>query len=373
MKPDKNPTIAAITDTRHSPFAALKPVAIGDVSLEAGFWKSRQQINQGITIKSQYALLESTGRLDNFRRAAGKLDKPYQGFVYNDSDVYKWLEAASWTLISSPGGELHEMVEDTINLIAAAQQKDGYINTYFSLNKAAERWTDLLGKHELYCAGHLIQAAVAHYRVTGNEKLLDVVIRLADHIYSTFGPHQREMTGGHPEIEMALVELYRTTHEPKYLDLAALFINRRGYGLLDGSEYLVDHTPLRNMNHLAGHAVRALYLCAGAADLALETGETLLIDALNRLWSNMVHQQIYVNGGAGSRYDGEAFGAPFELPNTRAYAETCAAIASVMWNWRMLLLQGDARFADLLEWTLYNGVLPGISLDGRQYFYVNPL
>jgi len=373
MKPDMNTTVAVITDTRHSLFALLKPVAIGDVTLAEGLWKSRQQINQGITIPGQYALLESTGRLDNFRRAAGKLDKPYQGFVYNDSDVYKWLEAASWSLISAPSAELNELVDNTIHLIGAAQRKDGYINTYFSVDKAAERWTNLQEKHELYCAGHLIQAAVAHYRATGDEKLLDVVIRLVDHIYSTFGPHQREATGGHPEIEMALVELYRTTHDSKYLDLAALFINRRGHSLLGGSEYLVDHVPLRSMSHLAGHAVRALYLCAGAADLALETGEAPIIEALNRLWSNMVHQQMYVTGAAGSRYEGEAFGAPYELPNARAYAETCAAIANVMWNWRMLQLQGEAQFADLFEWTLYNGVLPGISLDGRQYFYVNPL
>lgn len=364
---------AVITDTSRSPFALLKPVAIGDVSLADGFWKSRQQINLGITLRSQYALLESTGRMDNFRRAAGKLDKPYQGFVYNDSDVYKWLEAASWTLIYDPGVELRELVEDTIDLIAAAQRKDGYINTYFSLDKANERWTNLQEKHELYCAGHLIQAAVAHYRATGDEKLLNVVIRLADHLNSMFGPNQREATAGHPEIEMALVELYRTTRERKYLDLAALFINRRGHGLLGGSEYLVDHVPLRSMDHLAGHAVRAIYLCSGAADLALETGETQFIEALDRLWTNMVHHQMYVTGGIGSRYEGEAFGAPYVLPNARAYAETCAAIANVMWNWRMLQLEGEARFADLLEWTLYNAVLPGISLDGREYFYVNPL
>ncbi|MFZ0534309.1 MAG: beta-L-arabinofuranosidase domain-containing protein [Anaerolineales bacterium] len=364
---------AVILDTLRSPYARLKPVSIGNVSLEGGFWQSRFRLNQDVTIPTQFQLLEKTGRLDNFRRVSSEINKPYQGYVFNDSDVYKWLEAASWTMIYQHDGNLHKLVDQVIKLILKAQDKDGYLNTYYSLNKSNERWTNLQEKHELYCAGHLIQAAIAHFRVTGENKLMNVAIRLADHIQSTFGPSGREGTSGHPEIEMALVELYRSTGEAKYLEQATLFIDRRGRGLLDGREYLLDHIPLRELDHLTGHAVRALYLCSGATDLILETGEQPLRATLDRLWTKMVYQQVYITGGVGARYDGEAFGEPYELPNARAYAETCAAITSVMWTWRMLQLEGNPRYADLLEWTLYNAVLPGISLDAKAYFYVNPL
>lgn len=364
---------AVISDTSHSPFALLRPVSLTNVSLDSGFWKSRLEVNLSVTLKTQYEMLVATGRLDNFLRAAGKIDKPYQGLVFNDSDVYKWLEAASWSLVYRPDPELRSMVDRIIRLIADAQQEDGYLNTYFSLDNAVDRWTNLQTKHELYCAGHLIQAAVAHYRVTAEKSLLGVAIRLADHIYATFGPSGREGTSGHPEIEMALVELYRTTGNERYLALAKLFIDRRGRGLLGGSEYLIDHAPFRSLNHLVGHAVRALYLCSGATDVVLETGEQELTTALERLWTHMVQEQMYITGGLGARHEGEAFGEPYELPNARAYAESCASVASLMWNWRMLQLAGEPRYADLLEWTLYNAVLPGISLDGRQYFYVNPL
>ena len=370
---DINSSLPVITETHNSPFASLQPVSMTDVQLEDGFWKTPQQINQSITIPTQYELLARTGRLDNFLRAAGKLDKPFQGLVFNDSDVYKWLEAASWSLAYNQSEELRRQVDLIISLISAAQQKDGYLNTYFSLGKANERWTNLREKHELYCAGHLIQAAIAHFRTTRDEKLLEIAVRLADHIYSEFGPSRRAGTCGHPEVEMALVELYRTTGNKKYLDLAILFIDRRGRGLLGGSEYLIDHAPFRTLDHLVGHAVRALYLCSGAADIVLETGEQQLLKTLEHLWTHMVQQQIYITGGLGARYEGEAFGEPYELPNARAYAETCAAIASVMWNWRMFQIDGDPRYMELLEWTLYNAVLPGISLDGKQYFYVNPL
>ncbi|MFZ2095249.1 MAG: beta-L-arabinofuranosidase domain-containing protein, partial [Anaerolineales bacterium] len=341
--------------------------------MEKGFWHDRLEINLTETIPSQYQLLEQTGRLDNFRRVAGVVNKPYQGYVFNDSDVYKWLEGAAWSLDYDQNESLLSMIDQVVGLIIDAQDKDGYLNTYFSLDKIRQRWTDLSEKHELYCAGHLIQAAIAHYRVTGKYRLLNVALRLADHIYTTFGPSQVDGTGGHPNIEMALIELYRTTREAKYLKQAEIFINRRGHGLLSGSKYLIDHVPFRDLNYLTGHAVRALYLCSGATDLAIETGETTLIDTLERLWTTMVDQQMYITGGIGARYDGEAFGNPFELPNARAYAETCAAIANVMWNWRMLQLLGSARYADLLEWALYNAILPGISMSGNEYFYVNPL
>ncbi len=364
---------AVILNTWHSPHARLKPVSIKNVSLEEGFWHSRVRINQSVTLQTQYNLLESTGRLDNFRRVFGEVSKPFQGFVFNDSDVYKWLEAAACTMSYCRDDKLNQLVDTVIRLLVKAQDKDGYLNTYFSLERSGERWTNLREKHELYCAGHLIQAAIAHYRVTGEWKLLNLAIRLADHIYTNFGPSGLEGTSGHPEIEMALIELSRTIGDRKYLELASTFIDRRGYGSLGGGEYLLDHLPLRKMDHLVGHAVRALYLCSGAADLVLESGESELMCVLEKLWTNMVHQQMYVTGGVGARHEGEAFGKPYELPNARAYAESCAAIASLMWNWRMLQNRGDARYADLLEWTLYNAVLPGISLDGKEYFYINPL
>ncbi len=364
---------AVIVDTSHSPHSLLRPVPINCISLEKGFWQSRVQIVQTETLNTQYLLLEATGRLDNFRRVFGESDRPYQGYVFNDSDVYKWLEAAAWTMIYTNNEQLQQMVDQVITLISKAQDKNGYINTYFSMERSIERWTNLQEKHELYCAGHLIQAAIAHYRATGGSRLLNVALQLADHINSEFGPASQIGTSGHPEIEMALIELYRTTSEIEYLKLAATFIDRRGHQFLGGREYYIDHVPFRQLEYLAGHAVRALYLCSGATDLLLETGEPQLKTTLERLWTNMVRQQMYITGGLGARHDGEAFGNPYELPNARAYAETCAAIASLMWNWRMLQINGDARYSDLLEWTYYNAVLPGISLDGKEYFYTNPL
>ncbi len=364
---------AVITDTTRSPNARLKPVALDTIRLGAGFWQPRLELNHRVTLFTQHALLESTGRLDNFRRVSGEIYGSYRGLVFNDSDVYKWLEAAAWTMAYTEDDQLIELVDQVIELIIQAQDKDGYLHSYFSLDRAAERWNDLRTKHELYCAGHLIQAAVAHYRVTGKTGLLEAAIRFADHIYITFGPTGREGTCGHPEIEMALIELYRESRQEKYLQMAANFLDRRGRGLLGRSEYLLDHLPFRDLQFLAGHAVRGLYLCSGAADLFMETGEVSLRSTLERLWENMTTQQMYVTGGAGARHDGEAFGTPYELPNSRAYAETCAAIANIFWNWRMAQIDGNPRYIDLLEWTLYNAVLPGSGANGQEYFYVNPL
>jgi DUF1680 family protein len=368
-----NSPAAVIVDTRRSPYAYLKPVSIQNIVLNKGFWQTRYLTNLSVTIPNQFKLLQSTGSLDNFKRVSGHILKPFHGYVFNDSDVYKWLEAASWSLAIHPDGELCEQADLVIDLIGKAQDRDGYVNSYFSLDKIRERWMNLQEKHELYCAGHLIQAAIAHHRTTLEEKFINIATRLADHICLTFGPSQVVGTPGHPEIEIALVELFRATGDQKYLQQAQIFIDRRGKGLLGKSEYLVDHSPLRELDRLAGHAVRALYLCSGATDLVLETGEKKLSQNLEHLWKNMARQQMYLTGGVGSRHEGEAFGDPYELPNARAYAETCAAIANVMWNWRLLSMNGKAQYADLLEWTLFNAVLPGISLDGNSYFYVNPL
>jgi uncharacterized protein len=371
---DRPPAVTVSTSL--SPHARLRPVPLNDVQLLDEFWEPRRQINCEVTLPSQFEHIEKTGRLDNFRRAAGKIDGPFQGLYFNDSDVYKWLEAASWELVASSDPGLERMVEAAIAEVEDAQQPDGYLNTFFTYDRASERWTNLTDKHELYVAGHLIQAAVAHHRATGNERLLKVARRFADHICSVFGSEDEGKlvgTDGHEEIEMALVELYRDTGDHKYLDQARFFVDMRGHGLVSGREYHQDHKPFRDQDEIVGHVVRAVYLNCGAADLYAETGEPALLEALERLWENITTRRMYVSGGIGSRYEGEAFGKDYELPNERAYAESCAAIGSVMWNWRMLVLGGDARYADLMEHTLYNALLPGISLDGQHYFYQNPL
>lgn len=368
--------VPVLVDTSASPYARLRPLPLTAVALEDTFWAPRRRLNRQVTLPAQYRFLEDTGRLDNLRRAGGlKTGLPFRGRYYDDSDVFKWLEAAAWTLAAEPDEGLADMAEETSAVIEAAQRPDGYLNSYFALEREGERWTNLRDMHELYCAGHLIQAAVAHHRATGRSRLLDVARRLAEHLAATFGPGegQRPGTPGHPEVEMALVELARTTGERRPLELARFFLDRRGRGLIGGSDYHLDHRPFREMDRLAGHAVRAMYLCAGAADLYAETGEAALGRALERLWTHLAAFQLYVSGGVGSRHEGEALGADYELPNGRAYAETCAAIGSIMWSWRMLSLEGAARYADLLETTLYNAVLVGLSLDGQSYFYDNPL
>jgi DUF1680 family protein len=364
-----------VVDTSASPHARLRPVPLGAVHLRDDFWVPRRRRNQEVTLPSQYHQCEETGRIDNFRRAAGKKQGPFRGRYYNDSDVYKWVEAAAYALASGPDPELERLLETVVREIRDAQGPDGYLNTYFTFERERERWTNLKDLHELYCAGHLIQAAVAHRRCTGRRDLLDVAVRLADHLCEIFGPEGRPGTCGHQEIEMALVELYRLTGIRRYLIQARLFIERRGHEppLVGGSAYHQDHAPFRTLDAVVGHAVRMVYYCCGAADVYAETGEAEYREALERLWESMVRRRMYVTGGIGSRYEGEAFGEDYELPNERAYAESCAAIGSVMWNWRMLQLEGDARFADVIENTLYNAMLPSLSLHGERYFYQNPL
>lgn len=373
--PDQGRAVVVV-DTSGSPQACLAPVPLSAVALTDAFWAPRLQLLREVTLPSMLRLLEGTGRIDNFRRAAGKKDLPFQGRYFNDSDVYKWLEAVAWTLGWERDAELERAAEAVITEIADAQQPDGYLDTYFALDRAAERWTNLRDMHELYCAGHLIQAAIAHHRATDGDRLLTVARRLADHICDTFGPAaegKRHGVPGHEGIEMALVELAREIGDPRYLHQAGFFLDTRGHGLIGGSPYHQDHEPFRSMDRLVGHAVRAVYLAAGAADLCAETGDPALRAALDRLWENVTTRQTYISGGIGAHHQGESFGADYELPNARAYAETCAAIGSVMWNWRLLALEGDARYADAMETALYNGFLAGLSLDGRAYFYENPL
>ena len=362
-----------VVDTSQSPFAKLRPVPVENVHLQDDFWAPRLQMLRDITLPSQYRLCEETGRISNFRRATGTEKGDFQGLFFNDSDVYKWVEATAFSLASSPDQKLQGLVQGVIADIVAAQDKDGYLNTHFTFEQKKDRWSNLRDMHELYCAGHLMQAAVAYYRATDERDLLDVACRFADHIATVFGPDKRPGTSGHPEIEMALVELYRVTGNRVYLDLARFFIDKRGTGLIGGRSYHIDHKPFRELDEIVGHAVRSLYLNSGGADIYMETGDKELWDSLIRLWQSMTERKMYLTGGVGSRYEGEAFGVDYELPNVRAYAETCAAIANVMWSWRMLQITGEGRFADVMELALYNGFLAGISLDGENYFYVNPL
>lgn len=364
-----------VFDTTASPHARLSPLSPAAVRLSDAFWEPRMRTNREKTLFGQYDHMESTGRMDNFRRASGRRsDLDFQGIYFNDSDVYKWLEAAAWSQGSHPDPALENVLATAIEEIAAAQQPDGYLNTYFMFDRAGERWSDLKEMHEMYLAGHFMQAAVARRRATGDDDLLRVAVRLADHILSVFGPGKRAGACGHQEIEMAMVELYRETRDTRYLRAAEFFVDVRGRtpGILGGGVYLQDHKPFAELTENVGHAVRMLYMNAGVADIVLETGDAVLRAALDRLWDDFTQRKMYITGGAGARWDGEAFGAPYELPD-RAYAETCAGIAAVMWAARMNALTAEARYIDTLERALYNNVLAGLSLEGDRYFYQNPL
>ncbi|WP_035803664.1 glycoside hydrolase family 127 protein [Kitasatospora mediocidica] len=357
-----------------------------DPVVSGGFWYDRRRTIARVSIPQGPGLLESAGNLHDLRLAAGAADGPFRGdYPFMDSDVYKWLEAASWQLAQAPDGErdaaaeasLAEHVEKIIALVADAQQSDGYLNSWFQSGRGKGPYVDLRWGHELYCAGHLIQAAVARHRATGDDSLLRVARRFADHIDATFGTPDsgKPVDGidGHPEVETALVELYRETGERRYLDLAGYFVDRFGHGRLGGEAYCQDRVPLRRADNVEGHAVRQLYLLAAAADLAAETGDDELGSAAARLWHAMVATKTYLTGGVGAHHDEEDFGDPYEMPNERAYCETCAAIASIQFSWRMALLTGQARYGDLIERTLFNGFLAGMSLDGERWLYVNPL
>jgi DUF1680 family protein len=357
---------------------ALRPLGLGAVRLsETGFWGDRQRVNGEATIPLGRTRLERAGNLHNLRLAAGLASEGYRGPVYQDSDVYKWLEGVAWEIGRRDSEELAAVQSEMSSLVSRAQTSEGYLNSYYQTHPEEPRFSDLAHGHELYCAGHLIQAALAQRRATGDEQLYVVARRFADYLAAVFGRGRRAGVPGHPEIEMALVELYRESGEERYLDLARYFVEARGAGLLAdvrfGPAYYQDRVPLREATSLEGHAVRALYLTAGATDVAIETADAQLLDALVAQWRDMVACKTYLTGGLGSRWEGEAFGEAFELPADRAYCETCAAIASVMWSWRLLLATGEGRYADLIERTLYNAALPSVSADGTAFFYVNPL
>lgn len=363
--------MSKITNLKKSNFAVLDALSICNVEMKASFLQKRRIVNQEVSLNHQYEECERTGRIDNFKIAAGIKKGTISHHLAADSDVYKWIEACAYSLCTDNKQDLQGKVDSVISLIAQAQEDNGYINTSF-LNKE-NRWQDLTNGHELYCGGHLIQAAVAYYRATGENNLLTVAIKWADLIFDIFITESREGTAGHPVIEMALIELYRETEEKKYLKLAQYFIEIRGKGFVSGRDYYQDHLSVREQTSMEGHAVRQLYLLAGITDLYSEIGDNSLLETLKKQWYNFTTKKMAITGGAGARYAGEAFGLDYELPNRTGYYETCAAIASFMWNWRMLKVTGEAKYADIMEQTLYNGLLSGVSLDGKKYFYTNPL
>jgi DUF1680 family protein len=365
-----------ILNLEGSPHAKLQGVPVRAVTLGAGFWEQRRKVNVERSIPTLLDLLESNGVVDNFRRLSGRKHVERRGPLYTDSDLYKWMEAVAFVLQSGDDPRLRATVDRLIDEVLAAQEPGGYLNTYYQDDRKDKRWTEMQRGHELYCLGHMLQAAIAYYRAGGGRRLLDGGIRFVDYLVENFGPTRRPLLAGHPEIELALVELYRTTGERKYLDLAGYILRGDGERLkLTPREltYMFSGKPFTGRTRFEGHAVRAMYAASGAADYFMETGEPAYRKTLDTLWDDMARRKVYITGGVGSRSSGEAFGEPYELPNQLAYTESCAAIGNLFFNWRMLAATGDARYAGMIERALYNGVNSGMSLDGTLYCYRNPL
>ena len=364
---------------RNSPHARLHPVPVRAVQFQPGFWKTRQDVTIESSIPTLLELLEKNGIVDNFRRLA-RPDRqpPRRGPLYTDSDLYKWMEAAAWSLQVRPDPKLEATLGELTDTILAAQEPSGYLNTWFVEDRAPLRWQQQVTGHELYCLGHLLQAGIACYRSTGKRKLLDGGVKFVEYLLRDFGPAPKQpLLTGHPELELALAELYRTTGDRRYLGLAEyLFsgVERERLKLRERDlVYIFSGKPFTERTQLEGHAVRALYASAGAADYVLETGNEAFRATILRLWEDLAFRKMYVTGGVGSRAAGETFGDAYELPNQQAYTESCAAIAGMLFNQRLLHLTGEAKYADLMERALYNGICSGMSSSGTLYCYRNPL
>ena len=385
-----------------SAYSISKPVPMKNVDMDDKFWKRYIELIRKETIPYQWNALNDriagvkpSHAIENFRIAAGISKGEFHGYVFQDSDLYKWLETVAYSLATHPDKALERRADEAIELIRKAQQPDGYLNTYFTINGLDKRWTNERDKHELYCAGHLIEAAVAYYEATGKRKILDIACAFADHIDSVFGPEGGKKRGypGHQEIELALMRLYRATGNERYLKLGKYFLDERGRqpfffdmeaeergekgdkGHFGGGsdEYRQSHLPVREQKAAAGHAVRAVYMYTGMAYAAAETGDNTLADACKTLWNNVTERQMYITGGIGSQGYNEGFTCDYDLPNDTCYNETCASVGLVFWARGMQSLEMDGVYADIMEKALYNGVLSGVSLDGKKYFYVNPL
>lgn len=404
----------------------LHEISWKDVTITGGFWKKRQEINETVTLPAEYRQCKQTGRIDSVKClydpsvvTSGKasivtidgiffLDDQHEGpprpHHYWDSDLAKWMEAASYSLLHRPDPKIEKIIDDIVADYQKIQMPDGYLNTYFTVVEPGRRWTNVYQMHELYCAGHLIEAAVAYYEATGKTAFLKMMGRNADHIASTFGPNPGQIHGypGHQEIELALVKLYRVTGEKRYLDLAGYFLDERGKqpyffeeeakrfgrdvedggpkGIL-GKSFVAagpyalfqSHLPIREQKTAEGHAVRLAYMGAGAADVAAETGDRSLFDAAQTLWDNVTRRRMSITGGIGAQEGCERFNFDYQLPNEQAYNETCAAIGLFFWSWRMLQCRMDGKYGDIMDRTLYNGILSGVSLAGDRFFYANHL
>lgn len=377
---------------------AANGISLNQVRIKDDFWSKIQTIVTDNVIPYQEKILndeipgaEKSHALKNFKIAAGLEEGEYYGLVFQDSDVAKWLEGAANSLIIKPDGDLEKRLDEIINIIEKAQQPDGYLNTYFTLKDPAHRWENLQECHELYCAGHMMEAAVAYYEATGKKKLLEIMERMAVHIENRFGIDKERGIPGHQEIEIGLMKLYRATGKTKYLNLAKFFLEERGknpdyfkeekekrgwvYFNMDplDTQYAQLHAPVREQTAAVGHSVRAVYMYTAMADVAAQTGDESLYEACVRLWNNIVEKRMYITGGIGSTAHGEAFTADYDLPNDSIYAETCASIGLAFFTKQLLDIQPNNRYADVLEQILYNGVISGMQLDGKNFFYVNPL
>ena len=359
------------------PHQKLSAAPIAEVRIADEFWAPRITTCRKVTLPYCFDTCEKTGRIRNFDKAAGRMPGKFEGIWFNDSDVYKVLEGAAYVLGTRADPELDKRTDEVIGKIAAAQQPDGYLYCFFTVANRDQRFKHIFpgARHELYCMGHMIEAGAVHHEMTGKRNMLEVACKLADHIGSVFGPGKRHEVSEHQELELALIKLYRVTGQQRYLKLGQFFIDQRGNAAghkLYGA-YSQDHLPARKQGEIVGHAVRAMCNCIGMADLYAETGDEQLLAACRRLWQSTTHRKMYLTGGVGARRRGEAFGADYELPNETAYAETCAGIGLIFFAHRMLLIEPDAEYADVLERVLYNGFLSGLSLDGKKFFYQNRL
>ena len=374
----------ASADAVDQPLAKLQAVPFKEVTIQDSFWAPRRETNRIASIPFSLQKLEEAGNIEDMRLAARHATKGFRGPVFMDSDLYKALEAASYSLATHPDPALEKQLDDIIAIMAAAQQPDGYLNSYYTVKEPGKRWTNLRDCHELYCAGHMFEAAVAHHQATGKTAFLNIATRYADYIDSVFGPPPKRLGyPGHPEIELALIKLWRATGNQRYFELARFFVENRGRKFFatehhtpldkyDGS-YFQDDVPIYDHQNIKGHAVRAAYLMSGVTEVASQTGDQRLLAMLDRVWRNTTERNQYLTGGIGPSAHNEGFTVDYDLPNQSAYQETCATIALAQWAHRLALLYGDARYADAVERALYNGVLSGVSQDGTKFFYVNPL
>lgn len=361
--------VSALSDT--TSHRRMNPVSFSDIRIDDAFWSPRLERHFSATVPVCIDQIENrTGRIRNFINAATGRGR-FSGIFFDDSDVYKAIEGFAYTLQDHPDAALEAKTDTWIDWICRAQREDGYLNTYYILTGFDKRWTDN-NMHEMYCAGHMIEAAIAYKRATSKRRFLDTAIRYADYLMSVFGPGKRDWVPGHEEIELALVKLSDETGERKYLDFANWLIDERGKAE-PRKAYDQSAVPVTQLFSIGGHAVRAMYLFCGMADVAALTGNAAYTRALDSLWEDVTARNMYITGGIGSSATNEGFTADYDLPNDKAYCETCASVGMVLWNWRMNLMTGDSKYADVMERALYNGVLSGVSLNGDRFFYVNPL